>query len=96
LDVNHFVSPKVVAPETGVLLHFKFLQDFHERAIREVARGEYFGGASEYRRYCEKLKADPDLGFMYEGSTKLESTEQLVKLGLMKDSDAWARERAGL
>jgi hypothetical protein len=96
LDVNHFVSPKVVAPETGVLLHFKFLQDFHERAIREVARGEYFGGASEYRRYCEKLKADPDLGFMYEGSTKLENTEQLVKLGLMNDSDAWARERAQL
>jgi hypothetical protein len=94
LDVNHFVSPKVAAPETGVLLHFKFLQDFHERAVREAARGEYFEGGSEYRRYCDRLKADPELSFMYEGSTKLESTEQLVKLGLMQDSEAWAQERA--
>lgn len=93
LDVNHFVSPKVVAPESGVLLHFKFLQDFHERAVQEIARGEYFGGASEYRRYCDKLRADPNLSFMYEGSTKLESTEQLVGLGLMQDTDAWARTR---
>jgi hypothetical protein len=93
LDVNHFVSPKVVAPESGVLLHFKFLQDFHERAVQEMARGEYFGGASEYRRYCDKLKADPNLSFMYEGSTRLESTAQLVHLGLMKDTQAWAQQR---
>jgi hypothetical protein len=92
--VNHFVSPKVVAPETGVLLHFKFLQDFHERAVQEAARGEYFGGASEYRRYCAKLKSDPNLSFLYEGSTKLESTSQLVELGLMTDTPSWAQERS--
>lgn len=89
----HSVTPKPTAPETGVLLHFKFLQDFHERAVKEAARGEYFDGASEYRKYCEKLKSDPDLSFIYEGSTRFESSEQLVRLGLMHDSDAWARER---
>lgn len=94
LDVNHFVTPKVLAPETGVLLHFKFLQDFHERAVREATRGEYFDGASEYRRYCDKLKSDPNLSFMYEGSTRVESNAQLVQLGLMRDSEVWARERA--
>lgn len=94
LAANHFVSPKVVAPETGVLLHFKFLQDFHERAVQESTRGQYFGGGSEYRRYANKLKCDPNLSFMYEGSTKLESTKQLVRLGLMQDTDAWGRHRA--
>lgn len=94
LDVNHFVSPQVVAPESGVLLHFKFLQDFHERAMQEMARGEYFGGGSEYRRYCAKLKTEPNLSFMYEGSTKLESTSQLVNLGLMHDTTAWQEVRA--
>jgi hypothetical protein len=84
----------VVAPETGVLLHFKFLQDFHEKAVQESTRGEYFGGASEYRRYCDKLQSNPNLSFMYEGSTKLESTEQLVALALMQDTEAWARHRA--
>lgn len=94
LDVNHFVSPKVMAPESGVLLHFKFLQDFHERAVQEIARGEYFGGASEYRRYCDKLKSDPNLSFMYESSTRLESTAQLVSLGLMRDTYAWVHARS--
>ena len=93
LDTNHSVTPKIVAPETGVLLHFKFLQDFHEKAVEEAARGEYFEGASEYRRYCEKLKSDPDLSFMYEGSMRLESSAQLAQLGLMQDTDAWLRER---
>ena len=60
LDANHSVTPKVVAPETGVLLHFKFLQDFHEKAVKEAARGEYFDGAAEHRRYSEKLKSDPE------------------------------------
>jgi hypothetical protein len=31
---------------------------------------------------------------MYEGSTKLESAGQLVELGLMHDTDAWASARA--
>jgi glycosyltransferase involved in cell wall biosynthesis len=93
LDVNHYVTPRVMAPETGVVLHFKFLQDFHERAVHEAARGEYFDGASEYRRYCEKLKSDHALSFMYEGSTQIKDSSQLIQLGLMHDTDAWARER---
>jgi glycosyltransferase involved in cell wall biosynthesis len=93
LDVNHYVTPKVTAPETGVLLHFKFLQDFHDKAVHEAARGEYFDGASEYRRYCEKLKTDEALSFMYEGSTRIKDSSQLIQLGLMHDTDAWARER---
>lgn len=94
LDVNHSMTPKIVAPETGVLLHFKFLQDFHEKAILEVSRAEYFDGAAEYRRYCEKIKSDPELNFMYVGSTRLESPEQLVQLGLMNDSKEWALQRS--
>ena len=35
LNVNHFVSPKKLATETGVLLHFKLLQDFHIRASQK-------------------------------------------------------------
>ena len=93
LDVNHSVTSKVVAQETGVLLHFKFLQDFHEKAIQEAARGEYFDGAGEYRRYWEKLKTDPSLSLMHEGSTRLESPAQLVRLGLMHDTDGWAQAR---
>jgi len=94
LQCTHWVTPKIVAPETGLLLHFKFLQDFHARAIEETARAEHYDGAAEYRRYAEKLSENPDLTLMYEGSIRLEGTTQLVQLGLMQDTEAWAAVRA--
>jgi hypothetical protein len=89
----HWVSPKVVAPVTGALLHFKFLADSCERVGDEVARGEHYDGASEYRRYTEALEANPDRTFMYDGSTRFEGTKQLVRLGLMHDTDVWEKAR---
>jgi hypothetical protein len=94
LNVNHFVSDRRVAPETGVLLHFKFLQDFHARAKVEVARAEYYDGAVEFRRYAEKLRADPQATLHYGGSVRFESSAQLVRLGLMHDTPSWAAARA--
>jgi len=88
LNCTHWVSRKFVAPETGSLLHFKFLHDFHARAVQEVARGEHYDGATDYRRYAERLVQDPDITLMYEGSTRFEGTTQLVALGLMQDSQA--------
>jgi len=92
----HAISPKTVAPETGVLLHFKLLHDLHAKARDESTRGEYSRGALEYRRYARTLDRNPRTTFMYEGSVRFESTSQLVRLGLMQDSEAWtaAREQA--
>jgi hypothetical protein len=93
LNVNHFVSPKRVAPESGVLLHFKLLQDFHERASQEIVRGEYYDGAIEFRRYADKLRRVPALTFCDEDSTRFESSMQLVGLGLMQDTADWSEAR---
>jgi hypothetical protein len=93
LASTHWVSPMIVAPDTGVLLHFKFLQDVHARVVHEVARGGHTYEASEYARYAESLRRDPDLTLMYEGSTRFEGTMQLVRLGLMHDTEAWADAR---
>jgi hypothetical protein len=93
LHYNHFVSTKRVAPESGALLHFKFLQDFHGRAVEEATRGEYYDGATEYRRYAASLNRDPDAALMYEGSIPFEGTEQLATLGLIHDTEAWAAYR---
>jgi len=92
----HAISPKTVAPETGVLLHFKLLHDLHAKARDEAARGEYSRGALEYRRYARTLDQNPQTTFMYENSVRFEGTSQLVRLGLMQDSETWteAREQA--
>jgi PST family polysaccharide transporter len=93
LSSTHFVSRKAVATDTGVLLHFKFLSDFHHRAVQEAERAEYFDGASEYRRYAEKLNQNPDLILTNNTSTRFEGTRQLVRLGLMQDTPAWTAAR---
>lgn len=94
LNCNHFVSDKKVAPDTGVLLHFKFLHDFHDRAVREAARGEYYNSASEYRRYVQRISQSPALSLANDASVRFEGTRQLVRLGLMQDSDAWTEARS--
>jgi hypothetical protein len=93
LHCTHWISRKRVAIETGALLHMKFLHDFHARALEERARGEHYEGATEYRRYAERLDRNPDLTLVYEGSARFEGTAQLVSLGLMQDTDDWSAAR---
>ena len=90
----HWVSPKIVAPETGALLHFKFLHDFSDRAFQEAARGEYYDGASEYRKYATTLGERRHMNLTYEGSTRFEGTTQLARVGIIHDTDVWADARA--
>jgi hypothetical protein len=94
VNCNHWVSRKTIAAETGLLLHLKLLNDFHTRAVQEAARGEYYDGAAEYRRYAAILAANPDLTLMYDASTRFESSDQLVRMGLMTDTGAWAAARS--
>jgi len=76
-----------------VLLHMKFLHDFHVRSVHETLRGEHYDGASEYQRYAQRLSENPNLTLMFEGSTRFEGTAQLVNLGLMRDSEPWTKAR---
>ena len=90
----HSVSPIPLAPVTGVLLHFKFFSDFHERVVDAVRRGQHFDGASEYARYLEATRLNPNLTFYYENSVKFEDSRQLAYLGLIKDDASYAAFRA--
>ncbi len=51
-------------------------------------------GRPSIGRYAERLGENPDMTLMYEGSTRFEGTTQLVRMGLMQDTDAWADVRA--
>jgi hypothetical protein len=92
---THRMAPMAVAPEqpTGVLLHFKFLQDFHARAVDAVKRGAHFAGSREYRRYLARLEADPRFALAGPRSVAYSGPQQLVSLGLMRDTPAWQAAR---
>jgi glycosyltransferase involved in cell wall biosynthesis len=89
----HATTPIKLSDVTGVLLHFKFLEDFSARVTIEVGRKEHWQSASEYRRYLTKLKHGPGLSFHYDGSVAYQDSQQLVRLGLMREDDAWMRIR---
>jgi hypothetical protein len=83
LASTHKISPVRLSAGSGLLLHFKFLGDFRPKAMREARRGEYFDGASEYRRYATVLDAAPDLTLWHAASVRLGDSRQLCALGLM-------------
>lgn len=92
---THRMAPMAMAPEqpSGVLLHFKFLQDFHARALDAVARGAHWDGSREYRRYLARLEANPGFGLAGPRALPFAGPAQLVRLGLMRDTEGWRHAR---
>jgi hypothetical protein len=97
LGSTHRIAPMAMAPEqpSGVLLHFKFLQDFHARALDAVARGAHWDGSREYRRYLERIEADPGFALAGPHARPYAGPDQLVALKLMRDTPAWSEARGG-
>jgi hypothetical protein len=95
LASTHRVAPMAMARDqpTGVLLHFKFLQDFHARALAAVAGGEHWDHSREYRRYLARIEAEPGFTMGGAGTLRYTGPEQLVALGLMRDTPGWRRVR---
>jgi len=89
----HATTPIKLSDVTGVLLHFKFLDDFFARLNIEVKRKEHWDDASEYYRYLTKLKHKTKSIFHYNGSVAYKDSQQLVRLGLMREDDEWMRIR---
>ncbi len=80
----------------GVMLHFKFLSTFQEAALREVARGEHWNNAGEYKTYCGVLQQQPDLSLFCADSVRYVGPDQLLRLNLLKETPewrAWAADR---
>ena len=44
----------------AVLLHFKYIETFHEYVESEAKRGQHWNGASEYKQYLDFMHRNPD------------------------------------
>jgi len=95
LGSTHRVAPMAMAEAqpTGVLLHFKFLQDFHARALDAVQRDAHFDGSREYRRYLARIEAEPGFSLAGPRARRYEGPAQLMQLGLMHDTPGWRAAR---
>ena len=82
----HLIQGARIADLRGALLHFKFLDDFAPKVQMEIAREQYWNEAQEYKGYGAVLELRSNLSFMSAISEKFVSSNQLVRLGLMKTS----------
>jgi len=81
----HTVEGARISPAQGAVLHFKYLQDFREKAVREAARGLYWNASAEYKAYVERFQKDGDFTLWHEKAVRYESWRQLRDLGLLRD-----------
>ncbi len=85
---THTLFPVPMATETGVLLHFKFIADFIERARIEAERRQYWQGAKRYSEFSRRFAHTARIDFRCELTERFHSTGQLVELGLMHTTAA--------
>ena len=85
---THTLFPVPMAEESGVLMHFKFMADFIDRAKIKSERKQYWQGAKRYTEFNRRFLAGAAVDFRCELTERFRSTGQLVELGLMRTSPA--------
>ena len=80
----HTIEGARLAASQGAILHFKYLQDFKDKAFREAERGVYWNAAAEYKAYAERFRREGDFSLWHSGAAKYAGWRQLIDLGLME------------
>ena len=84
----HTIEGAPIAAAQGAVLHFKYLQDFKEKAFREAERGAYWNASAEYKAYAERFRREGDFSLWHPGARRYADWRQLAELGLMNDFPA--------
>jgi glycosyltransferase involved in cell wall biosynthesis len=87
---KHTAFPCRLADVIGALLHFKYLPEFAAQVRAEVARGQHYLGAKEYRTYQRRLEQGQGLTLVGPSSCRYGGSRQLVELGLIATSERYA------
>ncbi len=84
ISSTHILQEIRLSSVSGMLLHFKFFSDFHDRVMAAVRSGEHAAGSSEYKMYLARMNAIGS--FRYEGSVRYDSSADVLNAGLMHSS----------
>jgi len=90
---NHWCDrPTAEIGGRGGLLHVKYGHAFAAAMTTEAERGEHAGAARIHRHTADRLAEHPDPDFFDPGhSVRYTGTEQLVRLGICRTTDAATR-----
>lgn len=91
---THVIKAKKLASISGVILHFKFFSDFHERVVAALNHKQHTDGSAEYKMYMKHMEKTGN--FIYEGSRAYTSSHDVLECGLIKTNDLYERYVASL
>ena len=76
----HFLWPEDAGPARpfGALIHLKFMDDFAERAARNVREGQHFDNSIKYRTIIDSLARQPRQSAIYSKSAKYAGPKSLI------------------
>ena len=76
----HFLWPGDAGPARpfGALIHLKFMDDFAERAARNVSEGQHYDNSIKYRTIIDRLARKPRQIGIYAKSAKYAGPESLI------------------
>ncbi|WFE89927.1 glycosyltransferase family 2 protein [Roseibium porphyridii] len=77
-----------VAPDWGVLLHFKYLDDFKSKVAEAITRKQHTDNAGHYRDYNSQIESLMEKGLRSFCSLRFDSVETLIDCGLMRETPA--------
>jgi hypothetical protein len=80
----HTSTPVSLAPQTAVLLHYKFLADFHTKVEKVIREGQHYLGGAQYLWYREMLDNSRSVGLSNDTSALYEGSATLANLGLFQ------------
>ncbi|MBE9126162.1 MULTISPECIES: glycosyltransferase family 2 protein [unclassified Coleofasciculus] len=82
---EHRIKNIKCSSTTGCLLHFKYPSSFVNYVKKEIHRNQHWQGAVEYKKYAQLLEKNENLNLYHENlSVKLETSQQLIAMGIMK------------
>ncbi len=79
----HTIEGARLSSHQAAVLHFKYLQDFHEKVARESVRNVYWNGAAEYKAYAALLEKNPDFTLWHPAASRFTSWRSLADAGLV-------------
>jgi hypothetical protein len=85
---SHWVDNARIADFTGVVFHYKFLDErFRQQAEQAVREGHRWLDSGIYKKYLDVLNENPTLQIRQETSREIESVQDLLENGLLVVSD---------
>ncbi len=74
---------KKIHEPTGALLHFKFVSSFREKIDQAIRLRNHYSDSAEYQKYLDHLKHSEEYSLKTAISAKYESTQSLIRAGIM-------------